>query len=242
MRNSILSRLWTVILAGVLLLAPVREGRAQFLGVGNATEITQILNNAQLIANYVKQAETALRAVQMAQIMTQEGIQLAQHPSTNVLSDIAAFGSILQMSQGLALDLAQMDNKFQTVYAPFTPSTSQTYATAYSNWANTALNTIHGVANTAGMQGNSLASDQLFMAKIQTMMQTPQGRNQSLQLGVSVGTETVAQLMKLRALFAADMAAKAAISAQQINTQQAQMQAAQSGFGDANPSANTRAW
>jgi P-type conjugative transfer protein TrbJ len=232
-----------VILPAALLLVPAEEARAQFWNPLAASEITQLLNHAQLLSNYIKEAQTALNAVQMAQMMTQEGIQLAQHPSTNILADISSFGSILQQSRGLALDFAQMDNQFRAVYVPFASTGTQTYATAYNTWSDTALKTIQGVANTAGMQGNSLANDQQFMARIQALMVTPQGRNQSLQLGVSVGTETVAQLMKLRALFAADMAAKAAISAQQINTQQAQIQAATSGFGDPSSiSADTRAW
>ncbi len=234
---------WMAVAVGLALFGgPTHKAEAQFLGVGNATEWTQLLNNAQLVMSYVKQAQTALHSVQMAQMMVREGQQLVQHPTTNIAADLLSLSSILQQSQGLAGNLAQMDAQFRSVYAPFSASPIASYAGAYNQWAMTTLNTIHGATNTAGFQGNMIGNEQAFMAKIKVMLQTPAGQDQALQLGNVLGTETVAQLQKLRQLMMADMAAKGAIAAQLVNTQQVQQNAQQNGFRHAVITADQRAW
>jgi hypothetical protein len=70
---------------------------AQIFGIGNATEWTQLLNHVQLVMQYAKQAETALRTVQMAQIAVQEGKELVEHPSTNIFQDIMMFQNVLAL-------------------------------------------------------------------------------------------------------------------------------------------------
>jgi type IV secretion system protein TrbJ len=82
----------------------------------------------------------------------------------------------------------------------------------------------------------------LWMQQIQAMNQMPLGRDQSLQLGNTIATEEVAQLQALRQLMIADMQSKAAFSAQQVSTQQAQQVAQQSGFTYVQPVADSRVW
>jgi len=226
-----------------LLCVPVQEARAQFWNPLGATEITQLLNHAQLAMTYIKEAQTALNAIQMAQMMVREGVNLAQHPSTNISYDLGMLSSILMQSQGLAGDMAQMDAAFRQTYGIYGgPDAAMNYALQYNNWANTTLNTIRGSVNAAGYQGTMLQNEQMWMAQIQRMNQTTMGRDQSLQLGNTIATEEVAQLQKLRQLMIADMGSKGALAAQQVNTQQAQQAAQQNGFAHANWAADGRIW
>ena len=226
----------------VLLGWPTQQARAQFgFGLG-ATEITQLLNHAQLAMSYIQEAQTALNAIQMAQMMVIEGQQLVQHPTTSITVDLLALANILQQAQGLAGDMAQMDATFQNVYAPYSPTPLVTFASAYGGCVNTTLNTIHGSLNAAGYQSSMLNNEQNFMQTIQAMMQTPEGRDQALQLGNVIGTEEVAQLQKLRQLMIADMSAKQAFTAQQNLQQQAQQNVQQNAFTHANWTADQRGW
>ncbi len=223
-----------------LLIIPAHRANAQLFGIGNATEWTQLLNYAQLCQSYLKQAQTALQSVQMAQMMVREGQQLVTHPTTSIASDLATLANVLQQSQGLAGGMAQMDSQFQRMYPSFDPRLTS-YAAAYGNWSTSTLNTIHGSLNTAGMQANLLNNERNFMAKIQAMLQTPAGQDQALQLGNVIGTEEVAQLQKLRQLMIADMTAKGAVAAQQANAQAAD-QAGQSSFTMPKLTYDARSW
>lgn len=233
---------WLVLTLSIAAVCiPARKARGQFLGLG-ATEPTQLLNHAQLVMNYLKEAQTALNAIQMAQMMAREGQVLVQHPSTNIMADLSMLSSILVQSQGLAGSMAQMDAMFRNTYSPFSPNPMVDWAASYNRWATTTLKTISGSLNAAGYQGGMLQNERLWMTQVQTMNQTPLGRDQSLQLGNTIATEEVAQLQALRQLMIADMQSKAAFTAQQVNAQQAQQVAQQSGFTYVQPAADSRVW
>lgn len=235
---------WFVIALSVALIGiPMRQASAQFWNPLASTEMTQLLNHAQLVMNYLKEAQTALNAIQMAQMMVREGQMLAQHPSTNIMSDLSMLSTIMVQSQGLAGDMASMDAKFRQMYGAYNgPDPAISYALKYNNWASTTLKTLNGSLNAAGFQGGMLQNEQLWMRQIQAMNQLPMGRDQSLQLGNTIATEEVAQLQALRQLMIADMQSKAAFTAQQVNIQQSQQAAAQAGFAYGNWTADTRAW
>lgn len=237
-------RLWLAIALSISLVGiPVRQARAQFWNPLAATEITQILNHAQLAMTYLKEAQTALNAIQMAQMMAREGQMLVQHPSTNMMADLGMLSTLMVQSQGLAGDMAAMDAKFRQMYGTYNgPDPTVSYALKYNNWATTTLKTINGSLNAAGYQGGMLQNEQLWTAKIQAMNAMPLGRDQSLQLGNTIATEEVAQLQALRQLMIADMQSKAAFTAQQVNTQQSQQTAAQAGFAYGNWAADRRTW
>jgi type IV secretion system protein TrbJ len=226
-----------------LLIVPVQSARAQFFPYPGATEITQLANHAQLALTYIKEAQTALHAIQMAQMMVREGVNLAKHPSTNIAADLAMLSNILVQSQGLAADMAQMDVTFRKVYGTYNgPDAATQFALKYNDWTNSTLNTIGAALKAAGYQGNLLNNEQLWMRQIQALNQSPQGRNEALQLGNTIAIEEVAQLQKLRQLMIADMTSKGAFTVQQVNGQQAQQAAQRNGFAHAAWSADTKAW
>ena len=229
---------WTPVIG---LIGNPEPAEAQFIGLG-ATEITQLLNHAQLVMSYLKEAQTALNAIQMARMMVREGVQLAQHPATSITADLATLDHILVLSQGLAGTMAQMDKQFTTIYQNYNPNSTLSYFAAYDKWATTAVNSIRGAIDAAGYQGSLLANEQLFLSRVTALMNSPHGRDEALQLGEAIGVEQVAQLEKLRALMIADMSSKGAFLANQVQAQQAQAAAQQSGFGHLNWQADPRAW
>jgi P-type conjugative transfer protein TrbJ len=231
-----------VVLPALLFLAPVQESRAQFVVSAPVVEANTFIAHVTQLLQYIKEAQSALQAIQMATMMTREGVQLIQHPSTNIAADLAMFSGILQQSQGLAGNLAQMSVTFQNQFQPYSPSPLVNWASQYNTWASTTLKTIQGSANGMGYQGNMMQNENQWMQTISQMNASPQGRNESLQLANTIGVQTVSQLMNLRQLMLANANANNAVQAAAINTQQAQVTVTQNGFANVNWVADPRGW
>jgi P-type conjugative transfer protein TrbJ len=228
--------------AAAMLLIPAREAEAQWVVSDPSTEVNTWLTYAKQLQTYIQEVQTGLTAVQHLQLAVNEARQLATHPSTNVLQDLNMFMGVVQQSQGLALNLAQMDNTFRNQFQIYSPSPLISYASQYNTWATTALQAVHAAANSAGYQGNMLQNEQQFMQQMNLLNQSPAGQDQAIQITNSIGLETVAQLQKLRMLFVQNMAQDAAVSTAALNTQQSSVQAINTGFGQANWQADQRAW
>jgi len=206
------------------------------------TEGNTFITHVTQLMQYIKDVQTALSTLQQATMMAREVQQLATHPSTNIAADLAMFSNVLSASQGLAINLAQMDATFRNQFAPFSPSPLVNFAAQYNTWANTALNAVRGAANSAGYQGNMLQNEQQWMQQINMMNQQPNGQDQSIQLGNSIGLETVAQLQKLRMLFIQNIGSNAAFTTSQLNMQQTAQQAQGNAFTFVPIQADQRGW
>jgi P-type conjugative transfer protein TrbJ len=119
-------RSWLAIGLSIAALGiPVQEARAQIFGGGVVVcancsdEATTLLMKAQQAMQYLQEAQTAPRAIQMAQMMVAEGKMLATHPRTNIMADLNMLSTILVHSQGLAGTMAQMDAQFRQTYGTY---------------------------------------------------------------------------------------------------------------------------
>ena len=230
------------VLPAALLMMPMQEAKAQWVVSDPGTETNTMLTHVTQLLQYIKDVQMALSTLQQATMMAREVQQLATHPSTNIVADLAMFSNVLSQSQGLALNLAQMDVTFRNQFAPFSPSPLVNYAAQYNTWATTALGAVRGAANSAGYQGNMLQNEQQWMAQINMMNQQPNGQDQSIQLTNTIGLETVAQLQKLRMLFIQNIGSNAAFTTSQLNTQQAAQQGQTNAFTYVPFAADRRGW
>jgi P-type conjugative transfer protein TrbJ len=230
------------VLPAALLMMPMQEAKAQWVVSDPGTETNTMLTHVTQLLQYIKDVQMALSTLQQATMMAREVQQLATHPSTNIFADLAMFSNVLSQSQGLALNLAQMDVTFRNQFAPFSPSPLVNYAAQYNTWATTALGAVRGAANSAGYQGNMLQNEQQWMAQINMMNQQPNGQDQSIQLTNTIGLETVAQLQKLRMLFIQNIGSNAAFTTSQLNTQQAAQQGQTNAFTYVPFAADPRGW
>ena len=230
------------ILPAALVLVPVRELKAQFVVSDPGTETNTMLTHVTQLLQYIKDVQMALSTFQQATMMAREVQQLVTHPSTNIAADLAMFSNVLAQSQGLAMNLAQMDVTFRNQFSPFSPSPMVNFAAQYNTWATSALNAVRGAANSAGYQGNMLQNEQQWMQQIQMMNAQPNGQDQSIQLGNSIGLETVAQLQKLRMLMIQNIGSNAAFTTGQLNMQQSAQTAQGNAFTFVPIIADQRGW
>jgi P-type conjugative transfer protein TrbJ len=231
-----------VALPALFLFASTREAKAQFVVSDPVTEGNTLAMHVEQVLQYAQEVQTALNTYNHLQLMIREVQQLATHPSTNIAADLSMFSSVLQQSQALALNLAQMDATFQNNFAPYSPSPLISYAAQYNTWANTALNSLHAAANSAAYQGNMLQNEQAFMAQMNTMNQSSAGMDQSIQITNSIGLETVAQLEKLRMLTIANIQQNAITASAVLNAQQANVTTQTNLFTDTGTLADQRGW
>src|SRR6185312_15630015 len=78
-----------------------------------ATEITQLLNHAQLIMQYLRQAEQLAEAVKQTTDMLKNSRILPGQVFGPISSDLNALASIVQGGQALSYSLANLDSQFK---------------------------------------------------------------------------------------------------------------------------------
>lgn len=202
----------------VLSVAPARAGSVA--GFGGATEITQLLNHAQLIASYAKQAQSVVEQVrqvaltlQQYQNMVQNTLRVPFQIWSDVQTQLADLSSVVREGQSLAVSLAGLDASFLQRF----PGYAQHVARAaggilerpgdlqrqFAGWYDTTADTIRGALKAAGLQEQQFASEEATMRQLRTMSMSSAGQMQALQVGNQIAGEMVGQMQKLRALSAA---------------------------------------
>jgi type IV secretion system protein TrbJ len=177
-----------------------------------ATEVTQLLNHAQLVLQYIRQGAQLANELNMYANMLKNTRMLSAHSFGAILNDVNALAAIVQGGQALAYSLGNLDQRFRQTY-PGYGYNSRAYYTQYRNWSQTSLDTTLGTLRAAGLQGQQLQSEQAIVASLRSSLAGTDGRLQALHALGDISEQQVEQLMKLRALMMADMSSKQAYQA-----------------------------
>jgi len=218
-------RVITIALVVLLLLSYTTRLEA----IAYATEITQILNHAQLPMQYVRQGEQLANEIHMYEDMLKNAKKLPGQVFGPISADIDALASIVQGGMALSYSLANLDGEFRARYPGYAYS-AKTYYRDYANWFRTSMDTTLGTLRAAGLQGQQLKSEQAVLSTLRGMAQSSDGRMQALQVMGQLAEQQVQQLMKLRELMLADMSSKQAYQATTIQRQAASEAATQRFF------------
>jgi len=185
-----------------------------------ATEVTQLLNHAQLVLQYLRQGEQLATEVAMLADMARNSRPLGHQTFGSIASDINALARIVQGGQALAYSLGNLDQLFRMTY-PGYRTAPNTYYLQYRDWSQTSLDTTLGALRAAGLQGQQLQSEQAIESSLQALAQSSDGRMEALQVLGDINDQQVQQLMKLREIMLADMSSKQAYQATVIQEQAA---------------------
>src|ERR1700744_6614369 len=185
-----------------------------------ATEITQLLNHAQLIMQYLRQAEQLAEAVKQTTDMLKNSKMLPGQVFGPISSDLNALASIVQGGQALSYSLANLDSQFKARF-PSYGYTGTGYFMQYRSWSQTSLDTTLGALRAAGLQGQQLQSEQSVLSSLRSMASSTDGRLEALQVMGQISEQQVQQLMKLRELMLADMSSKQSYQAAMVQKQAA---------------------
>lgn len=204
-----------VLVAALLLPTPHPAQAGAF-----ATEVTQILNHAQLVMQYLRQAEQLAEAIKQTTDMVKNSRILPSQIFGPIASDITALAAIVQGGRALSYSLANLDTLFKARF-PGYGYTGTGYFTHYKSWSQTSLDTTLGALRAAGLQGQQLQSEQAVLNSLRSMAQSTDGRLEALQVMGQISEQQVQQLMKLRELMMADMSSKQSYQAAIIQKQAA---------------------
>ena len=220
MRKSLI----LIALFGVAVQNPPRVEAGAF-----ATEVTQLLNHAQLVMQYIRQGEQLANEINMYADMVKNSRTLSAHNFGAILNDINALANIVQGGRALAYSLGNLDQLFRQTY-PGYGYKAGAYYTQYRNWSQTSLDTTLGTLRAAGLQGRQLQSEQAILNSLKASLQGTDGRLEALHALGDISEQQVEQMMKLRELMMADMSSKQAYQAAMIQQHAASEAAAQRFF------------
>ena len=213
MRKQIL--VWGLVISTAL--SPALVPTPALAGAGLfATEYTQLMNYATLIYQYAQQVQMVTNTFNQYQQMLYNARNLTHFPLTAVQNDLTQLFNISQGSFGVAYSMSQLDRQFSNIYKSYSNANGTPYYQAYGSWRSGTLNAIQNAIAAAGLQPQMINNEQNVMNMIKNLMQTPQGQEQSVQLGYTISLEMNNQLAKLRTLMASDLQSKAAFSAYQV--------------------------
>jgi P-type conjugative transfer protein TrbJ len=213
----------------VVLLALAVQNPPQVEAGAFATEVTQLLNHAQLVMQYIRQGEQLANELNMYADMIKNSRMLSAHTFGDIMNDVNALAGIVQGGRALAYSLGNLDQLFRQTY-PGYGYNAGTYYIQYRNWSQTSLDTTLGTLRAAGLQGQQLQSEQAVLNSLKASLQGTDGRLAAIQALGDISEQQVQQLMKLRELMMADMSSKQAYQAAMIQQQAASEAAAQRFF------------
>ncbi|MET3135320.1 P-type conjugative transfer protein TrbJ [Oxalobacteraceae bacterium GrIS 1.11] len=242
LRNTVI-----VALAGSMIATNANAGSVA--GNGGSTEITQILNNFELVtqsAQMYQQVQQAIQQVQMEQQQLKNLLNAPQQLWGQAQQDLTQLAQLVSQTTAVSYAAGNIDQTFRAAYPGYAKSAGATnYGTKYKALIGQAMDGLNSALQSAGLNASQFASERAAIQQIQGMSGGSQGSLQAIQAGNMIASQTIDQLQKLRQLLAAQtqsqsnfLAAQAQVQADQTDATQTLMkqgngtvrQSGQSGF------------
>lgn len=200
-------RALTFTLLGIALLAPGSIARAG--AVIGATEPTQIMNNFQLLASYVEQAQQTVTQINQYQAMlrnlermTPSNLLDAQArrlwQDQNMTKTFLGLRNVVIGGQTVSYSLANIDTQFKKLHPSYASyGQGYNYNQAYANWSDTTLGSVRNALALVTAHSDAFVAEEGMMSELQAKSQSASGQLQSLQAGQQISMAMVGQLQKL---------------------------------------------
>lgn len=193
-------------------------------GFGGSTEITQLLNNTQLVGIQSANLSQLTQQVQMVanqitQIqhllnqynnMVQNTMNLPNHLWGNIASTLNSLASAVSQGQALAYSVSNIDSVIRNRFGNYSvyktsPLNSAKFSAKYDQWSTTNQDSIAGAMKAAELQYQDFANESTRLAAIQGMSESSDGIHKAIQVGNQIAVEQAQQMMKLRQLMMSQM-------------------------------------
>ncbi|WP_407945187.1 P-type conjugative transfer protein TrbJ [Oryzicola mucosus] len=212
------------VIAAVILPA-ILPASAEAGGVtGQATEWTQLANNAELVSLVGKSAEQVNNQItQISQLaeqiqnqiniyknMLQNTAQLPNHVWGQVENDLKNLQNVVAQGQGVAFSMGNIDDVLKQRFQSFSEMKSNlpdsaSFSSTYQSWSDTNRDTIGGTLKAANLTADQFSSEASTMSSLRSMSETADGQMKALQVGHQIAAQQVAQMQKLRGLVSQQM-------------------------------------
>lgn len=202
-----------------IMCAPASAGSVA--GTVGASEVTQLLNMAELINQSAQMYQQVQGTIQQIRHSEQQLKNLIAAPKmiwSDAKAELQQLTQLVAQGQALGYSLGNIDQAFSTKWPGFT-NQSRNFQQESRSWIQTSLDSMRSAMNAAGMQSNQFANEQAAMDSIQNIVAGSVGALQATQAGVMVAGQQVQQLQKLRQLFMSQMQAQNSFMAGQAQAQ-----------------------
>lgn len=181
-------------------------------GNGGATEITQLMNNTQLLASYGEQAQQTITQFNQYQTMlrnlqklnpsglSQESVQKLWKDQ-NMNDTFRSLYSVVVGGQQQAYNLRTADQQFKVIHPGYgNYGDGYDYQNAYKNWSDTSRQAVAGSLRMASVQADDLQTEGDMVQALADASTTADGQLQATQAGNQIGVAMVSQMQKLHQL------------------------------------------
>jgi len=224
-----LSRLYIGI-SLVVLVTAIQPAIAGGPATGGASEVTQLVNMAQLINSYAQQVDAYVRQGQQYATQLQN---LQRNPLSIMGSDVTnmvrGIGQIMSAGQAMGGSLAQIDKKFAST---FNSPTAASFSTKFLSWTDASKGTLQGAMQAAGMHRDAYASNTDALRALYDESQSRDGNLAAIQTLSKINAKQVESIMALGDLMATQNIASNAYMAAQNSKEQARLENNRSIMGE----------
>lgn len=191
---------------------------------GGATEVTQILNNVQLVESYAQQVTDYQNQLLQYQTMVQN---LTNNPLGVLAPDVQLMANnasrLLNVGRDIASTMARVDQNFATA---FSSPIAASFATKFNLWTNTSHDALKAAMLNAGLQREQFADDTAALQGLVDRVSASNGNLAALQALGSLNARQVQESMKLRDLISQQQVAQNTYLAAQTAKEKARHDAA----------------
>lgn len=212
----------------IFVAAAVVSGGSAFGGaIIGATEPTQILNNFQLAASYIEQAQQTATQIQQYQAMLTNLKQLT--PSSqldqaaqrlfvdqNMMQTFKNLQQLVAGGQQSAYSLATIDSRFKQAY-PGYGTLNTNYSSSYKDWSGNTLNSVKNALALVTAHSQNFDSEQGMVSELTAKSMTAAGQLQATQAGNQISVAMIGQMQQLRQLQMAQARTQGDFIAQQVS-------------------------
>ena len=209
------------------LLAPTALA-GSVAGTGGSTEVTQILNNTQLLKENAELIEHTMVLKSQLDDMQRNSTGLTSFSWSSAADDLRRLAAMARQGQAMSYGAANQDAAYRNKYPGYSSyvreqtGSTQRFSDRYDDWSKTNVATITSAMQAAQLQESQFATEDQTMRQLEHLGETAMGRQQALQVGHQIAAQQVRQTQKLRALIMAQMQMQANYMAKESNNQDVQ--------------------
>ncbi|MGC0153558.1 P-type conjugative transfer protein TrbJ [Chromobacterium vaccinii] len=160
-------------------------------GTGGSTEVTQILNNMELINTNLQQAK-------QVEIALRQAATLGNIPWSQTSQSLIQLGQVVNKGMALGYELGGLEDRFKSVYKDY--GAADKWKGAFGNWSRSTRDSIMGSLRASGLQAQDFQTEAGLMDNLRSMSGSAAGQMQAVQAGNAIAVEMVGQMQKLRQL------------------------------------------
>lgn len=229
MTQSAKCRAVLVALAGTVCISAARAGSVA--GNGGATEVTQLLNNVELVQQSEQMYQQVENTLQQVQMMAQQLKNLASAPAQlwgQAQADLVQLTQLVNQTTAIGYAAGNIDLQFRQAFPGYAQTAGTTnFGARYKSLIGKAMDGLNSSLQAAGLNVAQFDTERNAISQIQAISAGSPGALQAMQAGNMIASQTVDQLQKMRQLLATQAYAQSNYLGVQTQLQSDQTDAAQ---------------